>query len=256
MHSVKSKWLDKIYVISPSDTPLFLWKVKIIWSEKYIKIRLLNDRNITWYVRLSAFDEDTIELINKLIVELPEIFESSYEKKARKNTANQIIKTEEKIERKNTTKTISEVNYILEKSLDLIVKYEGFTQVAKWDRTHYSRWYGTKAPYAWAKITKKDAKKELHNKVKDIIEHVSTNFPHTNINQKISLVSFFYNNWTSKKWKTIFLHKLENMWKKVSAYSVADTMWEFITSGWKKLRWLERRRNEEVALFLSWSNNF
>lgn len=48
-------WKKEAYWISPNDTIFFDGEVKIINWKEYYKIKLLNDRNITWYVKSSAF---------------------------------------------------------------------------------------------------------------------------------------------------------------------------------------------------------
>ena len=48
-------WKKEAYWISPNDTIFFNGETKIINWTKYYKIKLLNDRNITWYVRSNAF---------------------------------------------------------------------------------------------------------------------------------------------------------------------------------------------------------
>lgn len=60
-------WLNykKIYTISPSDKPVFTWNISIIGWKTYAEIILINDKNITWYVSINSFDEESKGIIKK-----------------------------------------------------------------------------------------------------------------------------------------------------------------------------------------------
>lgn len=147
--------------------------------------------------------------------------------------------------------------YILEGSIDLITKYEGFAEISKWDTKHYSWWYGTKAPKWWLKISKTDARIELLKEIEKVKNFIEKEYPQLKNNQKISLISFFYNNWLWKKWKENLIYRLENLGKHIEwigviwPNAVTNIMKQYVISWWKKLKGLERRRNEESKIFLA-----
>ena len=65
----EKKWTKykKHYTISPSDTPYFTWKVKKISWKIYIEVRLANDKNITWFVSIKAFDSQSKSKIKEYL---------------------------------------------------------------------------------------------------------------------------------------------------------------------------------------------
>lgn len=146
--------------------------------------------------------------------------------------------------------------YIVNEALNLIIKYEWFIKNPKWDRTHYSRGYWTKAPWKYWTITRLKAKNELKNKVIKIKKFIEKSFPNINTNQKIALISFFYNNWTWSKWKSNLIWRLKNLNKEVEwvwiikANSIANMLTQYTKNWWKELAWLVKRRNTEKILFL------
>lgn len=175
-------------------------------------------------------------------------------------TQNEIwkLKTELEPESKmESSRKIENDSDILQKATDFIIKHEGFAPISKWDGWQYSWGYWTKAPWKGLKINRQRAKEELNTHVLKVEKFVTENFPNMNDNQKISLISFFYNNWISEKWKENLLYRLKNMWKHIEELwwiikpiSVANMILKYTYSWWEELEWLENRRNAEAKLFL------
>jgi len=81
----------KHYTISPSDTPFFTWKIKKISWKVYVEVRLANDKDITWFVKLAVFNENSKNIIkNSIKNEKNEVMENTSIKK------NQILTDKEK----------------------------------------------------------------------------------------------------------------------------------------------------------------
>lgn len=190
------------------------------------------------------------------IMKSKDYYEIKNEEKKQKKLVKQIKEKKEKIAEIKLHREIQIEEYIVNEAADLIIKYEWFISKSKWDTTQYSRGYWTKAPWKDKYINKIDAKKELLKDVQKIKKYLEKYFPHINTNQKISLISFFYNNWTSKKWKENLIWRLKNLNKevewiwKIKPESVANIILKYNKSWWKVLEWLKRRRLHEAGIFL------
>jgi GH24 family phage-related lysozyme (muramidase) len=149
----------------------------------------------------------------------------------------------------------------MERSLSLIKHFEWFVSVSYWDYKQYSYWYGTKAPWAWAKITKETATKQLQEQVQNKY-NLKTELTKRwlwNVydkmwpNQIAALTSFIYNlwPWKLKSFKTL-LSNYPN-----SKNQIAEKMTKYNKASWNILKWLVKRRKTEAELFLNntWSND-
>lgn len=127
----------------------------------------------------------------------------------------------------------------LEKAIQFIRKYEWVRLKAYWDYNQWSIWYWTKS-YKGEIITQEEADKRLYEAVKARFDRVD--FEHLTANQKASLTSFGYNCW--------FRGNIINYAKKWDHDSVIYLMNTYCkTAGWKVLKWLVKRRWEEVQLY-------
>ncbi len=154
--------------------------------------------------------------------------------------------------KKKENKEKKEYN-VIEHAINLIQNFEWFHEVSYSDYKQYSRWYWTKAPWKWAKITKSLAKQELKREVNKINQYITKEYWNTlTSNQKVSLISFYYNLWTGTRWKENFTAKLRNFSKwKIKATKVAEHMKKFKRAWWKVIDWLVKRRNAEAELFIA-----
>lgn len=166
-----------------------------------------------------------------------------------------------KIERKSKTKKETsrlrdEIENGIDKSLitkaaDFIIKHEWFSHTSYNDWKQYSRWYWTKAPWKWKYISKNDARKELIQKTNEVVDYLSMQdwFIILNENQKIALISFFYNNWQYlvNARNNHLMYRLRNWYYKAAA----NMMLEYNKMDWKVLNWLKNRRKAEYELFNS-----
>ena len=143
-----------------------------------------------------------------------------------------------------------------ERSINLVKHFESFSPQGYWDFKQASRWYGTKAPWIWHKITKEKAQLELENQIdnkywayKNFSSQITDKlWP----NQIAALTSFLYNLW---EWKASILRKpLEdyaNWWDIKWVLNVLQTP-RYATAWWQTLGWLVRRRKTEAKLFEEW----
>ena len=206
------------------------------------------------------------------------------------------INSEQKINNKSKIKSEDEAvleknkNTVLNKALDFIINEEKFGENPYPDYKQYSWWYWTrqfikdmdiseneknilinslekisktkKVPKQVTdilnkiNISKQKAREELKTHVLKVEKFIDSEFPNINSNQKIALISFFYNNWTSKKWKSNLMFRLKNMWENVKwiwyikPLSIANVMLKYDKAWGEKLAWLTKRRKKEVELFL------
>ena len=201
-----------------------------------------------WWIRIMK-SKDYYEIKNE------EKRKKDLEEK-RKEEIRKRKEEKEKIAEKKLHREIQIEEYIVNEAADLIIKYEWFLKKSKWDNIQYTRGYWTKAPWKNKYINKNDAKKELLKDVEKVKKYLEKYFPNINTNQKISLISFFYNNWTSSRWKENLIWRLKNMNKeikwiwKIKPESISNIMLKFKKSWWKVLKWLENRRKDEVIKFL------
>jgi len=141
-------------------------------------------------------------------------------------------------------------NSIISISIDFIKDIEGpYIPISKWDNSQYTWWYWTKAPWKWLSISKKQAMIELQEKINSILSSLNKEkwFLGLNKNQKISLISFFYNVGLTKKWKENLMYRLRNWYLKAAT----NMMLEYKYAGWKHNEWLLSRRKKEVNKFWS-----
>ena len=247
LNKEEESWLtdNEWLYLNKNEARIFINNIYKNLSENNIDI------DFTFSIRLKKEDYEqsfTIDLIDyDLMVKKNQIKKETLEKNRLK------IIEQKKIDKQ---KEIVKELFILEEALDLIISHEWFIHKSKWDRTQYSWWYGTKAPWKNKYITKEKAKKELVIKVWKVKNYIDKHFSDLNKYQKIALISFFYNNWTWSKWKTNLIYRLKNMNKHVKwvglikPKSVANMISKYDISWGKKLEWLTKRRKEEAKLFL------
>ncbi len=229
------------------------------WAQKFIKelIKKLDNKNLNFDFEMKLKKQKyektfTVNLQN--FKEKEDNFEKVKIVKEKENIKKDNSKIIEKNEEDNNK--IEEELFILNWTLDFIIKHEWFTHISKWDRTQYSRWYSTQAPWKGKYISRAKAKEELSLKVWKVKSYIDKNFPHLNKFQKIALISFFYNNWTSSIWKTNLIYRIKNMNKNIKwvwlikPKSVANMILKYDYSWWKRLKWLTKRRKLEAELFL------
>jgi len=138
---------------------------------------------------------------------------------------------------------------LLSKITDFLVWLEWFIKISKWDHWQYSWWYSTKAPKWGLEISKEKAMIELQKKINNIFSSLNKEkwFPGLNENQKIALISFFYNVGLTKKWKENLMYRLRNWYLKAAT----NMMLEYKYTSWKHNEWLLSRRKKEVNKFWS-----
>ncbi len=214
----------------------------------YIKelIKKLNNANLDFEFKIQ---------LNK--VEYNKVYNVNLEKYKKNIEKNKKIKLakEKEIEEKKILEE-KEKNYVLDEATNLIIRHEWFSKISKWDKKQYSWWYWTKAPWKGLIINKLKAKIELKNKILKTKQYVEKYFPNITKDQTVALISFFFNTWTSSKWKENLIWRLKNMNKHVKwiwiikPESVANMIVKYTNSWWKELDWLITRREEEKKYFL------
>lgn len=146
-----------------------------------------------------------------------------------------------------------------ERTLNLIKHFEWFTSRAFWDYKQWTRWYGTKAPWAWATISKEKASQELEQKI-NTRYNLKAELSKRSLwnlyeklwdNQIAALTSFIFNLWPGKLSNLKpALQKYEQTW---DTKAVTEKMLQFNKAWWKTLAWLVRRRKTEAKLFEEWA---
>lgn len=120
-HKVWGKF-KKFYTISPKsntfewDTPVFTWSIKKLSWKLYAEVRLANDKYITWYVRFSAFDEQSQAIINQNNKKGPNTGKKVNSQKITKKTTQKLVKNES-IKIKTIKKTIVSKQEIIEEQI-------------------------------------------------------------------------------------------------------------------------------------------
>ncbi len=116
MYEKQWKKYKKHYTISPSDTPIYTWNIKKISWKVYIEVRLVNDKDITWFVRLSSFDINSKNLIKQTLKKE----KTNTEKKV--TTKQNIVKIKEYIPKKIPKITKIEKNDIVKVGIEKSIK--------------------------------------------------------------------------------------------------------------------------------------
>ena len=136
-------------------------------------------------------------------------------------------------------------DYVINRAVEMIARYEDFSSVAYWDHGGYSIGYGSRSKKG-ATVTEAVAKKWLENHVKAIYDKLDVWYPdnHFTDNQKIALISYRYN----------CAYYQTSVWRYNNGYSdlsIANAMKASCrTASGKILKGLIKRRNEEFNLFI------
>jgi GH24 family phage-related lysozyme (muramidase) len=138
-----------------------------------------------------------------------------------------------------------------EQLIQFVKKNEGFRAKAFWDYKQYTNGYGTKANSRNEVIDEKEADHRLRQKAQEFYDIV-VKFDRAhkygfNDNQLDALTSFVFNGGPG------WLNQVSDNGKR-SKEQIAQAMFQYNTAGGKRLRGLDARRREEVAMFNAGSN--
>lgn len=134
-----------------------------------------------------------------------------------------------------------------ERAINLIKKYEGFSEKAYWDRNQWSIGYGFKTGSGKDTISREEADKQMASKVAPFAEAVEKGVTNKNVTeeQKAALTSFAYNVGEHAFSESTLL-------KKINAGDMEGAKSEFMRwtkSGGKTDVGLINRREKELAIF-------
>ena len=218
----------KTYTISPSDTPYFTWKVKILSWKVYAEIRLENDHNFTWYTRLSAFGKESRKLINDYYIT---------NNKSEKNN-KVLVKTEPKkniniAEKKIRNKQKETINKLTNE--ELIEK--SFRNTLKWSVNKknpinidlLSKITLTKNLYKLKRILGLIKNEEQKKKyIKNYIYRLSVDVDYKKINDNMSSADLYDHYATMERMKISTPHFIEmNEYEFYKNYVVAKFWWDW-----------------------------
>jgi len=131
-----------------------------------------------------------------------------------------------------------------EKVINEAIKYlkrkEWVRYKAYWDFKQYSICYGTKSK-KWATATHKECEQQLKERVQKELLRINRSADNLDWNKKVALISFFYNTW--------YKHNIMMYAKRNDHNSVTYLMNKYIYSNWKALKWLVKRRAEEIKIY-------
>lgn len=145
-----------------------------------------------------------------------------------------------KAEAKEEEKYIEDYTELEEKAFNFIIQYEWYRDKPYWDFKQWSCWYWMRCNKDTTWITKEKSKWYVIQRIR----HIQERFDLYNYNEwlQVALISFAYNTWTLPLWydwyiKNNYLNALKNKMKL------------YVYAWWKKLKWLEKRRQDETNLF-------
>ena len=126
-------------------------------------------------------------------------------------------------------------NYISNKVRELECP-NGYSLRAYRDYKHYSIWCWTRS-YKWETVTVQEAESRFNAKVNEILTRKQKDLLKYNDNQKAALVSLYFN-------IPLWYYNVTKWW------NVNTKTWLlYVNAWWKRLEWLVKRRQAEVALF-------
>ena len=126
--------------------------------------------------------------------------------------------------------------------LDEIKRFEGFSEVAKWDYAQYTNGYGTRAAHPGEKISREEADRRFRVEIEDAARLVEKHAAHWDAGTKAALTSLTFNAGTA--W---IKSGLGDAVRAGDAVEVRQRFLQYTRAGGEVLNGLVSRRMSEVA---------